>query len=143
VWYVGSYFHDQGLDPCLLQWKQGASITGLLGKSPDVVLHFCSLQIIISPDYNILRNISLTAMFRAVNIFPSNSGIQTGVTVITNLILMLGLLKMQPERLWQTLRNWVLSNCQLYNQSCQLYNQSWQLYNPSGQTKDLFVQTKV
>lgn len=59
VWYVGSYFHDQGLDPCLLQWKQGASITGLLGKSPDVVLHFCSLQIIISPDYNILRNISL------------------------------------------------------------------------------------
>ena len=32
--HMGSYFPDQGSNPCPLQWKLGGLITGLPGNSP-------------------------------------------------------------------------------------------------------------
>ena len=33
TWLVGSWFPDQGSNPCPLQWKRGVLTTGLPGKS--------------------------------------------------------------------------------------------------------------
>ena len=37
-WHVGSWFHDQGLNLCPLQWKRGVLTTGPPGKSPSANL---------------------------------------------------------------------------------------------------------
>ena len=33
MWHAGSYFPNQGWNPCFLQWKHGVLTTGLPGKS--------------------------------------------------------------------------------------------------------------
>ena len=41
AWHAGSWFPDQGLNPCPLQWKWGVLITGPPGKSLNILYLNC------------------------------------------------------------------------------------------------------